>query len=66
MTATKTDNPPGTQRRPAPARRRRRATSVDPIPWWLKLVGALVALYFILPTLFVIPMSFSTASTFQF
>ncbi|AXO37280.1 ABC transporter permease [Micromonospora chalcea] len=66
MTATKTDQPPRTPRRPAPARRRRRATTVDPIPWWLKLVGALVALYFILPTLFVIPMSFSTASTFQF
>ncbi|MEV4694565.1 ABC transporter permease [Micromonospora echinospora] len=66
MTATKTDLPPRTPRRPAPARRRRRNTTVDPIPWWLKLVGALVALYFILPTLFVIPMSFSTASTFQF
>ncbi|MFD6262575.1 ABC transporter permease [Micromonospora chalcea] len=66
MTATKTDQPPRTPRRPAPDRRRRRATTVDPIPWWLKLVGALVALYFILPTLFVIPMSFSTASTFQF
>ncbi|GIM92014.1 ABC transporter permease [Paractinoplanes toevensis] len=44
----------------------RRATKVDPIPWWLKLVGLAVALYFVLPTLFVIPMSFSTATTFQF
>ncbi|MEV7623644.1 ABC transporter permease [Actinoplanes sp. NPDC089786] len=39
---------------------------VDPIPWWLKLIGAVVAVYFILPTLFVIPMSFSEATTFQF
>ncbi len=46
-----------------PARRQR---GVDPIPWWLKLIAALVALYFILPTLFVIPMSFSSATTFQF
>jgi putative spermidine/putrescine transport system permease protein len=51
----------------APARRsRRRPRGVDPIPWWLWLVVALVGLYFILPTLFVIPMSFSTATTFQF
>lgn len=49
---------------PAPARRRGRG--VDPIPWWLKAVVALVGLYFILPTLFVIPVSFSSASTFQF
>ena len=47
-----------------PARRRTRA--VDPIPWWLKLVAGVVAVYFVLPTLFVIPMSFSSASTFQF
>lgn len=39
---------------------------VDPIPWWLKLVGVVVAIYFVLPTLFVIPMSFSEATTFQF
>ena len=42
------------------------SSRVDPIPWWLKLVGAAVGLYFILPTLFVIPMSFSSAATFQF
>jgi putative spermidine/putrescine transport system permease protein len=52
----------------APDRRRsrRRQRGVDPIAWWLRLVVLLVALYFILPTLFVIPMSFSTATTFQF
>jgi len=45
---------------------RRRARSVDPIPWWLVAIVVVVALYFMLPTLFVIPMSFSSASTFQF
>jgi putative spermidine/putrescine transport system permease protein len=49
-----------------PRRPRRRDRGVDPIPWWLIVVGVIVALYFILPTLFVIPMSFSSASTFQF
>jgi putative spermidine/putrescine transport system permease protein len=50
-----------------PQRRRAAAKAkVDPIPWWLKLTGGVVALYFILPTLFVIPMSFSEATTFQF
>jgi putative spermidine/putrescine transport system permease protein len=39
---------------------------VDRIPWWLNLIGVVVAVYFILPTLFVIPMSFSEATTFQF
>jgi len=48
------------------ARRRRRDQGVDPVPWWLFTIGVLVALYFILPTLFVIPMSFSEATTFQF
>ncbi|BCJ54617.1 polyamine ABC transporter permease [Actinoplanes sp. NBRC 14428] len=45
---------------------RTRTRGVDPIPWWLKLTAVAVGLYFILPTLFVIPMSFSSASTFQF
>jgi putative spermidine/putrescine transport system permease protein len=45
---------------------RRRDRGADPIPWWLKLVGLVVALYFVLPTLFVVPMSFSSAATFQF
>jgi len=54
---------------PAPVARRprrRRQRGVDPIAWWLKLAVVVVGLYFILPTLFVIPMSFSSASTFQF
>lgn len=45
---------------------RRRERGVDPIPWWLIAVGTLVALYFILPTLIVIPLSFSSASAFEF
>jgi putative spermidine/putrescine transport system permease protein len=49
-----------------PTRTRRRPETTDPIPWWLKVVGGLVIAFFILPTLFVIPMSFSTATTFQF
>jgi putative spermidine/putrescine transport system permease protein len=51
---------------PAPSRRRRRDRGVDPIPWWLALIGAVVALYFILPTIIVIPLSFSADSAFQF
>jgi putative spermidine/putrescine transport system permease protein len=51
---------------PDTVRVRRRTRAVDPIPWWLKLVGGVVGLYFVLPTLFVIPMSFSSAATFQF
>lgn len=50
---------------PAP-RRRRRDRGVDPVPWWLKLIGVVVALYFILPTLVVIPLSFSAGNNFQF
>ncbi|WP_144874576.1 ABC transporter permease [Microbacterium sp. 1.5R] len=46
--------------------RRRRDRSVDPIPWWLIVIGAAVALYFVLPTLFVIPMSFGGSGSFQF
>jgi putative spermidine/putrescine transport system permease protein len=48
----------------APARRRSRG--VDAVPWWLRLVVAVGALYFVLPTLFVIPMSFSESTTFSF
>ena len=50
----------------SPTRTRRRPDTVDPIPWWLKVVGGIVIAFFILPTLFVIPMSFSSATTFQF
>jgi len=51
---------------PAPKAARRRYRHVDPIPWWLKAFGGLVVVFFILPTLFVIPMSFSDAQTFEF
>lgn len=51
--------------RAGPAARRRHA-KVDAIGWWLKAFGGLVVLFFILPTLFVIPMSFSESTTFQF
>lgn len=53
------------QSAPAPARRRRQR-GVDSVPWWLRLVVAVVALFFVLPTLFVVPMSFSSATTFSF
>lgn len=49
-----------------PRGRRRRDKSVDPIPWWLAVIGVAVAVYFILPTVFVIPMSFGSTSSFQF
>jgi len=50
----------------APVRRRRKDRGVDPIPWWLTTIGVIVALYFILPTLVVIPLSFSASQSFQF
>jgi putative spermidine/putrescine transport system permease protein len=36
------------------------------VPWWLVVLGVLIALYFILPTLIVIPMSFDGGLGFQF
>jgi len=54
-----------TATQPAP-RRRRRDRGIDPVPWWLGVIGVVVALYFILPTLVVIPLSFSAESNFQF
>jgi len=45
---------------------RRRSRGVDAVPLWLRIVVALVGLYFVLPTLFVIPMSFSESATFTF
>jgi len=48
------------------APRSRRGRSVDPIPRWLVVIGILVALFFILPTLIVVPMSFDGGQTFQF
>ena len=44
---------------------RGRRGGVDAIPWWLALTGGVVGLYFILPTLVVIPMSFSSSAAFQ-
>ncbi|WP_369138610.1 ABC transporter permease [Modestobacter versicolor] len=66
MTATgsapRTDVPDAPPARPV----RRRSRGVDAVPWWLRLVVAVVGLYFVLPTLFVIPMSFSESTTFSF
>ncbi|TPW77549.1 ABC transporter permease [Schumannella soli] len=47
-----------------PPHRRRR--SADPVPWWLIAIGVVVAGYFVLPTVIVIPMSFGGSSSFQF
>jgi len=63
--------PPDDQRTSAadvstPPARRRRGRGADPTPIWLGIIGALVALYLVLPTLIVIPMSFSEATTFVF
>jgi putative spermidine/putrescine transport system permease protein len=63
-TSAMTTTEPEVPAAPAPVRRRQRA--VDAVPWWLRLVVALGALYFVLPTLFVIPMSFSESTTFSF
>jgi putative spermidine/putrescine transport system permease protein len=49
-----------------PVTRRRASRGVDPVPWWLRTVGALVALFLVLPTLFVIPMSFGSDTSFEF
>lgn len=62
-TPTQTPAPRHTEQTRAAARKQR---PVDAIPLWLKIVGVLVALYLILPTLVVIPMSFSAGATFQF
>ncbi|MCU1420413.1 MAG: transporter permease [Microbacteriaceae bacterium] len=50
----------------ARAPRRRPQKAVDSIPWWLKAIGVVVAIFLVLPTLVVIPMSFSTSTTFAF
>jgi len=65
---TATSQRPATAQRAAPTRpaRRRRDRGVDAVPWWLRLVVAAGALFFVLPTLFVIPMSFSSSTTFAF
>jgi len=57
---------PPSQSPSATRRTRGRARGIDPIPWWLKLVVALVAVYLILPTVFVIPMSFGSTRSFAF
>ncbi|MET7400335.1 ABC transporter permease [Dactylosporangium sp. NPDC005572] len=54
---------------PAPVRRRGlrgRRGRTDPVPVWLWVAGVVVAVYLVLPTLIVIPMSFSEATTFVF
>lgn len=48
------------------ALRGRRLSAVDAVPVWLSLLGVLVAVLLVLPTLIVIPMSFGTSKTFQF
>src|SRR5262249_17149811 len=53
----------GTPKSVAP---RRRLRGGEEIPLWLWGVGIFVALYLVLPTLFVIPMSWSEATTFIF
>lgn len=53
-------------KRPKSPLLRRRLRGADEIPLWLWAVGIFVALYLVLPTLFVIPMSWSTATTFVF
>lgn len=63
MTSTPA-NPAGSA--PAGVRAGRARKGVDPIPWWLELIGVLVAIYFVLPTVFVIPMSFSSSTSFEF
>ncbi|MES2170319.1 MAG: ABC transporter permease [Actinomycetota bacterium] len=45
---------------------RRSPRAVDRIPAWLRVVGVVVAVFLVLPTLVVIPMSFSDSTTFQF
>jgi len=47
-------------------RRKSRIRHGEPIPLWLRATGVVVALYLVLPTLFVIPMSWSEATTFVF
>lgn len=51
---------------PKQAQSSRPQKPVDAVPLWLRIVGILVAVYLILPTLVVIPMSFSAGTTFQF
>lgn len=48
------------------ARLGRRERRSDAVPLWLRAIVLIVAGYFVLPTLIVIPMSFSNATTFEF
>lgn len=52
--------------RPPRTLRRRRRRGVDPVPWWLVAIGVLVGLYFVLPTLIVIPVSVGGEGAFKF
>lgn len=37
--------------------------AADPLPWWLKFASGLVAVFLIVPTLYVVPMSFGSSSS---
>ncbi|MEQ3548976.1 ABC transporter permease [Pseudonocardia nematodicida] len=64
--------PPQDRTRPAATTRtghsapRRSRRPVDSVPVWLKAVGVVVAALFVLPTLVVVPMSFTAGGTFRF
>lgn len=57
-----TDAPPAA----SASHRRRPARPVDAVPWWLKVLGLVIAMFFVLPTLVVIPMSFTSGNSFSF
>jgi putative spermidine/putrescine transport system permease protein len=63
LTETIAESAPTTR---AGHRRRSRRRGVDPVPWWLTAIGTVVALYLILPTIVVIPLSFSSNAAFEF
>jgi putative spermidine/putrescine transport system permease protein len=50
----------------APPRNAAKPRAVDPVRWWLRIFGAVVALFLVLPTLFVVPMSFGSGRSLQF
>lgn len=50
---------------PATDARRRKQKPTDAVSIWVKISGVVVAVYLVLPTLVVIPMSFSAGTTFR-